>query len=84
MRVKDVFEHLKVWVGATTATSAMAISLFGMYVWTKMDALEVLLIAAIIGAAADLLSMAVVDGMYSMLRDDVKAMDARPRRKSGH
>ena len=34
----------------------------------------------IIAAAADLLVMAAVDGMYSMLEDDVKRMD-RPRRK---
>ena len=80
MKIHEAFDHIKTMLGITTTVSAMAVSMGSMYIWTEMDALEVLVVAGIIAAAADLLVMAAVDGMYSMLEDDVKRMD-RPRRK---
>lgn len=63
-RRRKAFDRLETLVTATTAVSVMGTVICGLYVFTEMDALELLLVALIVGSAATLLANSAMSDFY--------------------
>lgn len=82
-RRREAFDRLETLVTATTAVSVMGTVICGLYVFTEMDALELLLVALIIGSAATLLANSAMGDFYRRYIDGPKKGDPRPGGRQG-
>lgn len=83
-RRREAFDRLETLVTATTAVSVMGTAICGLYVFTKMDALVIFLLAAIIGGAATLLANSAMSDFYRRyISGSEKKSDPRPGGRQG-
>ena len=61
---RKAFDRLDTLVTATTQSSVMMTTIGALYAFTKMDALVIFLVAAILGAAATLLATSAMSDFY--------------------
>ena len=65
VRRRRVFEHLKTMMGVGMMTGVTSTLILILYMLTKMDSLEILLVSLVFGSAVGLLSMSAMEAFYT-------------------
>ena len=65
VRRRRVFEHLKTMMGVGMMTGVTSTLILVLYMLTKMDSLEILLVSLVFGSAVGLLSMLAMEAFYT-------------------
>lgn len=82
-RRKEAFDRLETLVTTTTAVSVTGTLTCALYVFTRMDALVLFLVAVTVGAAATLLANAAMGDFYRRYVDGPKKGNPRPGGRQG-
>ena len=80
-RRRKAFDRLETLVTSTTMVSVMGTLICGLYAFTEMDALVLLLVSAIVGSAAGLLANSAMSDFYRRYVSGTEKGNSRPVRR---